>query len=96
MVGCANNQAPTIGPTQDQKHVHVGSKEHLLKMWQTPTCVRSSSKKPISENTIIPQDFQREGPKNGQPKVIKFKYVIMSTKRENYQFQRVITSRIIR
>lgn len=89
MVGWTNNQAPTIGPTQNQKHVHVGLKEHLLKMWQTPTYVSSSSKKPISENTIIPQDFQRERPKNGQPKVIKFKYLIMSTKRENYQFQHV-------
>jgi hypothetical protein len=89
MVGWANNQAPTIGLAQDQKHVHIGSKEHLLKIWQTPTCVSNSSKKPISENMITPQDFQREGPKNKQPKVIKFKYLIMSTKRENYQFQHV-------
>jgi len=63
MVGRANNQAPTIGPTQDPKHVHIGLKEHLLKMWQTPTCVRNLSKKPISEDATIPQDFQRKGPK---------------------------------
>jgi hypothetical protein len=89
MVGQTNNQVLTIRHAQDQKHVHIGSKEHLLKMWQTPTCVTSSSKKPISEHTTIPQNFQREGPKNGQPRVIKFKYLIMSTRRENYQFQHV-------
>jgi hypothetical protein len=51
VVGQVNNQTPTIGPTQDQKHVHVGSKEHLLKMWHTFTCVSNLSKKPISEYT---------------------------------------------
>jgi hypothetical protein len=89
MVRQANNQAPTIGPAQDPKHVHIGSKEYLLKMWQTPTCVNSSSKKPISEDTTIPQDFQREGLKNIQLRVIKFKYLIMSSRKEIYQFQHV-------
>ncbi len=31
-------------------------KEHLLEMWQTFAHVNSLSKKPISENTIVPQD----------------------------------------
>jgi hypothetical protein len=34
-------------------------REHLQKMWQTFACVGDPSKKPINDNTIIPQDFQR-------------------------------------
>lgn len=43
MVEQANNQVPIIGLAQDQKHLHVGSNEHLLKMWQIPTCVSNLS-----------------------------------------------------
>jgi len=46
---------------------------------------RWSIKKPINGDTIIPQDFQRGEPKNEQPKVVKFRYPIMPTIKENCQ-----------
>jgi hypothetical protein len=52
-------------------------KEHLLEMWQTFVRIGNPSKKLINEDIIIPQDFQRGGPKNKQLKIIKFKYSII-------------------
>jgi hypothetical protein len=39
-------------------------REHILEVWQTFAYVGSPSKKPISEYTTIPQDFQRKGLEN--------------------------------
>jgi hypothetical protein len=44
VVGQANNQVPTLGPTHEQRHVHTIS-EHLLKKNQTHVRVNNSPKK---------------------------------------------------
>jgi len=58
-------------------------------MWKTFARVGSSSNNNVYEDTTITQNFQREGLKNEQPRVIKFGYTIMPTRAEKYQSQHV-------
>jgi len=53
-------------------------------MWKTFAHVGDPSKNNINENITITQAFQKEGLKNEQPRVIKFGYPIMPTRREKY------------
>ncbi len=43
-------------------------------MWKTFLYVGGPSKNNANEDIIITQDFQREGLKNEQPRIIKFGY----------------------
>jgi hypothetical protein len=63
----------------------VASKGAFIKIVVNSYSCRWSIKIYINGDTIIPQDFQRGGPKNEQPKVVKFGYPIMPTRRENSQ-----------
>jgi hypothetical protein len=58
-------------------------------MWKTFVYVGGPSKNNANEDIIITQDFQKEGLKNEQPRVIKFGYPIMPTRKEKYQSQHV-------
>lgn len=64
--------------------------EHILKVLQTFACVGDYSKKPVNENTIVPQDSKRGWHENGQLRIIKFKYLTMQVGREKCQFQHVL------
>jgi hypothetical protein len=61
-------------------------------MWKIHASVGGPSKKFINEDTIVPQDsknFKKRGPQNGQPIVIKFKYLRVPIGREICLFQYV-------
>jgi hypothetical protein len=54
-------------------------------MWKSFAHVGSPTKNNVNEDTTITKDFQREGFKNEQPRVIKFGYPVMPIRREKYQ-----------
>jgi hypothetical protein len=85
MVGQINNQTPTTGLAQDKKHVCMTFEKNLLVVRQILTHVSNPSRKPINEDTDVSQYFQREGPKSKEPKVIKFDYLVVLTRREKCQ-----------
>jgi hypothetical protein len=59
-------------------------KEHLLQVWQTPH-VGSLLKRPLSEDLIIPQDFQRGELENAQLEVVKLGYHVVSPRKEKFR-----------
>jgi hypothetical protein len=61
-------------------------KEHQLKI---PIYVVNLSKKPISEDMTIPQDFQRGGCENGHFEITMFGYFVVPTRREFFLFKYV-------
>ncbi len=53
-------------------------KEHVLEVRQTPTCVHDMPKKPSTRGKTKPLGSQKVGLENGQPRVTRFEYLVVS------------------
>ncbi len=64
-----NNQAPTLGPTHEHKHVCTIFKGVCIRNEAYSYTCRRYAKKPTIGDKIKLLGFQKVGPKNRQPKV---------------------------
>ncbi len=69
MVGEANSQTHALGLAHEWRHVCMTSEGMFIKRKQTLAHVGNLSKKLIIGSKTKPLNFQRVGPKNGQPRV---------------------------
>jgi hypothetical protein len=65
-------------------------KEHVLELRQTPTCVYDLVKQPSTKGKTKPLSFQKVGLESRLPRVIGFKYLVMSSRTKKCQYQHVL------